>query len=85
LHVTRVQVSSGLGGSDGAEGMLEGLVSGVSSKSSFYIGEQLIETDSNTKFVLHGQALAPNLFIRVHGVFAANGALVAKTVIAKNK
>jgi len=83
LHATRVEVSAGVGGSRGEEGRLEGLVTGVSSAGAFYVGEQLVLTDTKTVFVLHGQTLTPNLSVKVHGVFNATGALVAKMVVAQ--
>lgn len=82
LHATRVQLSSGLGGANGERGRLEGLVTSIASNSAFDVGEQSVVTDANTHFVLHGQTLAPNLAVRVQGVFNATGALVAKSVIA---
>lgn len=83
LHVTRVQISDGIGGSAGEQGHLEGLVTSISSASSFYIGTQLVVTNSSTNFVLHGQTLAPNVEVRVHGTFDATGALVAKQVMGQ--
>jgi Domain of unknown function (DUF5666) len=82
LHVTRVQAAVGVGGQAGEEGHLEGLVTSISSNGSFYVGSQLIVTGSSTHFVLHGQTLAPNLSLRVHGRFNAAGALAAEMVQA---
>jgi hypothetical protein len=82
LHATRVQVSAGMGGSNGDEGKLEGLVTSVNSNGAFYVGEQLVLTDAKTMFALHGHALAPNLPVKVHGAFDASGALLAKMVSA---
>ena len=81
LHVTRVQVSSGLGGAAGEKGRL-GLITSVSSGGAFYVGDQLVVTDANTHLVLHGHALTPNLPVRVQGSFNAAGGLVAKSVVS---
>jgi Domain of unknown function (DUF5666) len=82
LHVTRVQVSLGLGGAAGEKGRLEGLVTSVSSGGAFYVGDQLVVTDANTHLVLHGHALTPNLAVRIQGSFNAAGGLVAKSVVS---
>lgn len=82
LHATRVQLSSGIGGAKGEQGRLAGLVTSIASSSAFDVGDQSVVTDANTHFVLHGQTLAPNLAVRVKGVFNATGALVAESVIA---
>jgi hypothetical protein len=82
LHVTRVHLSHGLGGVNGEQGQLQGLVTGVGSGTSFEVGDQPVVTNSGTHFQLHGQALGPNLPVRVQGMFNAAGVLVAQSVIA---
>ena len=82
LHVTRVQVSSGLGGAAGEKGRLQGLITSVSSGGAFYVGDQLVVTDANTHLVLHGHALTPNLPVRIQGSFIATGGLLAKSVVS---
>ncbi len=82
LHATRVRLSSGLGGADGEQGLLEGLVTSVSSGSAFEVGDQRVVADSSTHVELHGQALTPNLAVRIEGVFDGAGVLVAKSVVA---
>jgi hypothetical protein len=82
LHATNVQVSDGVGGAAGMNGRVEGLITSMQSQNAFYVGSQLIVTDSGTHFVLHGGTLAPNLQVKVIGTFDTSGALVAKTVLA---
>ena len=82
LHVTRVDVSSGVGGVAGEKGDLEGLITSVAANSSFYVGDQLVVIDANTHVVLHGQTLQPDLAVRIQGTFDSSGALIAKSVKA---
>jgi hypothetical protein len=81
LHVTRVHLSHGLGGTNGEVGQLQGLVTSLSSSMAFEVGDQSVVTSSSTHFQLHGQTLGPNLSVRVQGVFNAAGVLVAQSVI----
>ena len=78
LHAATVQVSSGIGATAGAHGQVEGLITSFQSESSFYAGDQLIVTNAETHFVLHGNTLGPNLAVKVTGTFNSSGALVAK-------
>ena len=80
LHATNVQASNGVGGAAGIGGQIEGLITSVQSQSSFYVGSQLVVTNSTTGIVLHGGTLAPNLAVKVVGNFDSSGALVAKSV-----
>jgi Domain of unknown function (DUF5666) len=80
LHVTRVDVSSGLGGVAGAKGDLEGLITSVATNGNIYVGDQLVVIDPTTHLQLHGLSLAPDLAVRVQGTFDSSGALVAKSV-----
>jgi hypothetical protein len=81
LHVTRVRLSHGLGGTNGELGQMQGLVTSVSSGTSFEIGDQPVVTSASTHFQLHGRALGPNLAVHVQGVFNAAGVLVAQSVV----
>ncbi len=78
LHAATVQVSSGVGAAAGVHGQVEGLITSLQSQASFYIGAQLIVTNSATRLVLHGNTLEPNLAVRVAGTFDSSGALIAK-------
>jgi hypothetical protein len=83
LHATQVQASSGIGGTVNEQGQLEGLITSFQSADSFYVGDQLVLANSSTHVVLHGKPLAPGLAVKVHGVFAASGALMAREINAK--
>ena len=80
LHATNVRVSNGVGGAAGMNGQIEGLITSMQSGSAFYLGSQLVVTNSTTSIVLHGGTLAPNLAVKVVGTFDSSGALVAKSV-----
>lgn len=84
LHATNVQVSNGDGGVAGMNGQVDGLITSMQSQSAFYVGSQLIVTNSSTHFVLHGSTLAPNLEVKVIGTFDSSGALVADQVLASS-
>ena len=77
LHAATVNVGNTAGGMPGEHGQLEGLVTSMVSASAFYVGDQLVVTNSGTHVELQGKALAPNLAVKVGGVFDASGALVA--------
>ena len=64
----------------GLNGQVEGLITSMPSQSDFFIGSQLIVTNSSTHFVLHGNTLGPNLEVKVTGTFDSSGALVADQV-----
>lgn len=83
LYASRVQVSAGIGGTSGQDGRMQGLVTNIASSQRFSVGEQVVQTNSGTHFVLHGQAFAPNLEVKVHGTFDASGTLVADQVQAQ--
>jgi hypothetical protein len=83
LHATRVQASSGIGGAVNEQGQLEGLITSFQSADAFYVGDQLVLASSSTHVVLHGKPLAPDLAVKVSGVFAASGALMAREIQVK--
>jgi Domain of unknown function (DUF5666) len=80
LYAAQVQVSNGMGGSGNEIGRLEGFITSMTSDQVFTVAGQSVQTDANTKFVLHGQALAPNLSVTVQGAFNAAGTLLANKV-----
>lgn len=80
LHATKVQASNDSNGVAGLNGQVEGLITSMPSQSDFFIGSQLIVTNSSTHFVLHGNTLGPNLEVKVTGTFDSSGALVADQV-----
>jgi hypothetical protein len=83
LHATRVQASSGIGGTANEQGQVEGLITSFKSADEFYVGDQLVLASSSTHVVLHGKQLAPDLAVKVIGVFAASGALMAREIHVK--
>lgn len=83
LHATRVQASSGTGGIANEQGQLEGLITSFQSADAFYVGDQLVLASSSTHAVLHGNPLAPDLAVKVIGVFTASGALMAREIHVK--
>jgi hypothetical protein len=83
LHATRVQASSGIGGTANEQGQVEGLITSFQSADAFYVGDQLVLASSSTHVVLHGKPLAPDLAVKVIGVFAASGALTAREIHVK--
>lgn len=82
LHVSRVEVSSGVGGVAGSRGDIEGLITSVAANGSFYVGDQLVIIDPTTH-VPQGVSLAPDLAVQVQGTFDPSGALVAKSIQVK--
>jgi len=82
LYASQVRLSSGLGGTAQQQGELEGLVTSMTSPQSFIVAGQTVQTDTGTHFVLHGQTLAPNLAVKIHGGFTAAGVLLADQVEA---
>jgi hypothetical protein len=78
LHAATVQVANGIGAAAGVDGQIEGLITSLRSESAFYIGDQLVVTNSGTHLVLHGNTLGLNLAVKVTGTFDSSGALVAK-------
>src|SRR5262249_22550613 len=80
LHATNVRAANGVGGVAGVNGQVDGLITSMQSQRAFFVGSQLIVTNSSTHFVLHGSALAPNLEVKVTGTFDSSGALVADQV-----
>jgi hypothetical protein len=83
LHAMRVQASSGIGGTANEQGQVEGLITSFQSADQFYVGDQLVLASSSTHVVLHGKQLAPDLAVKVIGVFAASGALMAREIQVK--
>lgn len=82
LYAAQVQASSGLGGTADKTGRLEGLITSMASAQAFVVAGQAVQTDASTHFVLHGQTLAPNLSVQIHGRFTATGVLQADLVKA---
>ena len=81
LQATTVAVSNGIPGAGaGVNGQVEGLVTSINSESSFYVGDQLVLTNSQTNFALQGNTLQVNLAVKVSGNFDASGALLAQHV-----
>ena len=66
LYASRVQVSAGIGGKLGQDGRVQGLVTNIASSQQFSVGEQVVQTNLGTHFVLHGRSLSPNLEVKVH-------------------
>jgi hypothetical protein len=83
LHATRVQASSGIGGTANEQGQLEGLITSFKSADEFYVGDQLVLASSSTRVMLRGKPLAPDLAVKVIGVFTASGALMAHEIHVK--
>lgn len=81
LQATTVRIANGIAGAAaGVRGHAEGLITSINSASSFYVGDQLVVTNSETAFLLDGKALQANLAVKVAGTFDSSGALVAKQV-----
>jgi len=81
LQATAVDVSNGIPGEvAGLNGQVQGLITSLNSASSFYVGDQLVVTNSDTHVVLQGGTLQANLAVKVTGTFDSSGALVAKQV-----
>jgi len=81
LQATSVDVSNGIpGAAAGVTGQVQGLVTSLNSASSFYVGDQLVVTNTDTRFVLQGKTLGTNLAVKVKGAFDSSGALVASQV-----
>jgi hypothetical protein len=80
LRASRVEVVLGVGGEADERGHIEGLITVFNNASDFKMGTQRIATDASTLFLLHGQALGPNLAVEVRGIFNAAGVLVAQQV-----
>jgi len=81
LQAATVRVTNGIAGATaGVQGRVEGLVASINSASSFYVGDQLVVTNADTKFVLQGSTLQANLAVKVEGTFDSSGALVATQV-----
>ncbi|MDB6088673.1 MAG: hypothetical protein JWN85_1457 [Gammaproteobacteria bacterium] len=83
FHATRVQVSSGAGGTANEKGQIEGLITTFHSESDFELGDQRVVADAATHFVLHGQVLGPDTAVTVRGTFDGAGLLVARKVESK--
>lgn len=81
LQATTVRITNGVAGATaGVHGQVEGLITSFNSARSFYVGDQLILTDSETTFALQGKALRANLAVKVTGRFDSSGALVGRYV-----
>jgi uncharacterized protein DUF5666 len=81
LQAATVNLSNGMpGAAAGMHGQLQGLITSLSSPSSFYVGDQLVVTNTETHLVLQGRSPQAGLAVKVAGTFDASGALVAKEV-----
>lgn len=81
LQATTVRVANGVAGATaGVHGEVEGMVTSINSASLFYVGDQLVATNSKTAVVLQGNTLRTNLAVKVKGTFDSSGALVAELV-----
>jgi hypothetical protein len=58
-------------------------ITSFNSSSEFYVGDQLVLASSSTHVVLRGKPFAPDLAVKVTGVFDASGALIASEMHAK--
>lgn len=81
LFASSLDVFSGVGRA-GEHGDVRGIVTAFASPTDFEINGQPVQADSKTVYVLHGQALGPDLEVRVTGRFDSNGALIARKVQA---
>ncbi len=81
LQADAVDVSNGVPGAvAGMNGQVQGLITSLNSARSFYVGDQLVVTNSETRIALQGNTLQANLAVKVAGTFDSSGALVAKQV-----
>jgi hypothetical protein len=81
LQATSVAVSNGVPGpAAGINGQVEGLITSLDSASSFYVGDQLVVTNTQTHFALQGNTLRADLSVKVAGTFNSSGALLANQV-----
>lgn len=81
LQAATIDVSNGIpGAAAGVNGQVQGLITSLNSAGSFYVGDQLVVTNTETRLALQGRTLQANLAVKVRGTFDASGALVAKQV-----
>jgi uncharacterized protein DUF5666 len=81
LQATTVRVTNGIAGAAaGVHGQVEGLITSMNSASSFYVGDQLVVTNTETELMLQGNRLQADLAVKVKGIFDSSGVLVAKQV-----
>lgn len=81
LFASQLEVFGGVGRS-GEHGDVKGLVTAYASATDFDINGQPVLANAKTVYVLHGQALGPDLEVRVTGSFDASGVLIAHKVQA---
>jgi hypothetical protein len=81
LVANRVDVFRGVGRA-GERGDIAGVVTAVASAADFEVNGQPVLANANTVYVLHRQALAIDLDVRVTGHFDATGALIADKIQA---
>lgn len=81
MFATELTVFNGAGQA-GEKGDVEGIITEFASSTSFAVNGQVVRTTSNTKYVLHGQTLGPDLQVRVTGHFDETGALNAEKIQA---
>jgi len=82
LHAERVDVPLQLG-APGQKGDVEGIVTSYASDAEFVLNGLRIVADENTRYVLHGVTLGPDVPLHVSGRFGV-GALVADKVEVRN-
>lgn len=81
LQADEVDVTNGVTGAvAGMTGQVQGLITSLTSSSAFYVGDQRVVTNSQTRIALQGNTLKANLAVKVTGTFDSSGALVAKQV-----
>jgi hypothetical protein len=85
LQATRVAVVAEAAGKAGEQGEFEGLITSYLSDADFRLGHQRVVADGDTRFVLHEQALGPDVPVKVRGTFDSSGALVASKIETKQQ
>jgi hypothetical protein len=81
LFASRVEVFNGVG-RGGEHGDVRGIVTAFASPVDFEVNGQPVLANAKTTYVLHGQALGPDLKVRVTGHFDAAGVLIAAKIQA---
>ena len=82
LSASSIEVYRGFG-EPGSKGNLEGIITAFASEQDFDVNGQQVLGDADTKYILHGTQLGPNVQVRVKGRFDAAGVLVADKIQAE--
>jgi hypothetical protein len=82
LGATQVNVATALQAQPGAQGRIEGLITDFASANYFEVDGQAVAVSAQTHLNLH-VPLGLNVYVRVTGVFDANGTLEASKVQSK--